>query len=279
MTFKERVEERRADLNKSDNAIVDVLLSNPAEAALWRGEDVAARARVHPSAVTRTSKKLGYKGFLELRADLREMHKDFLAGTADQPVDAIEVVNDGTILGNLVAGELKNIQSIPGSIRQRDLDDAVELMVAAKTVFYFGQGMATHLADQMDRRFRAYGFSSINLAGMSAHELAEHVVTMQANDVLVVYAFRKASKQLRQLLSHASDTNCRVIVITDNLQILSPIPNVVLASTRGAKDEFNSMLVPLLISDALALTLEGRYADRARPAIEKLDTLYRHFDA
>ena len=279
MSFKERVDSHRADLNKSDLAIVDVLLSNPAGAALWRGEDVAARARVHPSAVTRTSKKLGYKGFLELRADLRDMHSDFLAGNLGTLKPRAATMCDGSTLGTMVQPEIDNFTLIPKNVKQRDIDAAADLIMESERIYIYGRSDSALLSEMYYRRLGRFGLAVHDLTDLTAHENAEAVLTMTGKDVLVVFEFRKASKQLRHLLAHAEKVGARILLVTDNLQILSPIPDIVLASPRGARDGWLSMSVPLMIANSVIVTIGERYEERVKEYQDRLDRLKRVFGA
>lgn len=278
MSFKKRVEEHRTELNKSDRAIVEILLSNPAEAALWRSEDVAARAQVHPSAVTRTSKKLGYKGFLELRADLRDMHNDFIASAGEAVVEHVEVAHDGTVLGKLISNEIATIQEVSKTVEQSQLDLAADIIVNAHRAFVFGRGNATVLSELMGRRLRRFGAEVTDLGGKNQRDIAENLVRLSPDDVIIIFEFHKASKQLRQLLVHAAGVGCKLIVITDSLQILSPIPDVVLSASRGERDMFHSSTVPMMLLNAIILTMEDRYRDRVMKSAERLDNLLRALD-
>lgn len=102
---------------------------------------------------------------------------------------------------------------------------------------------------------------------------------MTGKDVLIVFEFRKASKQLRHLLAHAEKVGARILLVTDNLQILSPIPDIVLASPRGARDGWLSMSVPLMIANSVIVTIGERYEERVKEYQDRLDRLKRVFGA
>ena len=131
---------------------MDVLLSRPQEAALWRGEDVAAKAGVHGSAVTRTAKKLGYKGYLELRQELRMLHDQYLA--AEQSSGRRGFRNDAgqTILGRLVTQEMDSLSAASSSVDQHSVNKAADLVMNARDIYIYGRGNSIPLCDQTERR-------------------------------------------------------------------------------------------------------------------------------
>lgn len=278
MSFQERVDAHRAEFNKSDVAIVDVLLSNPAEAALWRGEDVASRARVHPSAVTRTSKKLGYKGFLELRADLREMHNEFISGAGERVRSGVAAAKATTILEDLISKEVSFIQQVADNVKTRDIELAADLLIGARKVYVYGRGASTAVSDLAQRRLRRYGLDIENIGGLTTVDTAEHLLVMNDQDVILVFAFRKAVKQLRQVFAHADRVGAKIILITDTMQILSPRPAVTLASPRGEKNEFHTSNVPVLLFNSILLTMADRHPEHVYPYLDQFDTIIRSLD-
>ncbi|MDP9805730.1 DNA-binding MurR/RpiR family transcriptional regulator [Trueperella bonasi] len=70
LSFRGIVNKHRQNLSDADLAIANEILSRPAEAPLWRGEEVAKRVNLHPAAATRCAHALGFKGYIELPAEL-----------------------------------------------------------------------------------------------------------------------------------------------------------------------------------------------------------------
>ena len=71
MSFHERIDEARGRLTRTDRALLDLILAHPADSPLWRGEEVAGRAGVHPAAATRLAQRPGYQGYPQLHGALR----------------------------------------------------------------------------------------------------------------------------------------------------------------------------------------------------------------
>ena len=278
MNFQQRVERHRSELSRADEAVVDVLLSRPQEAALWRGEDVAAKAGVHGSAVTRTAKKLGYKGYLELRQELRMLHDQYLA--AEQSSGRRGFRNDAgqTILGRLVTQEMDSLSGASSSIDQHSVNKAADLVMNARDIYIYGRGNSIPLCDQAERRLRCLGRSVRGLAGETDQDIAEQLLLMGDRDLLIVFAFRRSTRSLRQLLNYAESVNCKVVLITDDLRIVHPVPVVTLAAPRGDEGSFTTLSVPMLMLNAIVLSILQRYEHDVQPYRDKLQNILLGFE-
>ncbi|WP_306507506.1 MurR/RpiR family transcriptional regulator [Corynebacterium sp.] len=278
MNFQQRVERHRSELSRADEAVVDVLLSRPQEAALWRGEDVAAKAGVHGSAVTRTAKKLGYKGYLELRQELRMLHDQYLA--AEQSSGRRGFRNDAgqTILGRLVTQEMDSLSAASSSIDQHSVNKAADLVMNARDIYIYGRGNSIPLCDQAERRLRCLGRSVRGLAGETDQDIAEQLLLMGDRDLLIVFAFRRSTRSLRQLLNYAESVNCKVVLITDDLRIVHPVPVVTLAAPRGDEGSFTTLSVPMLMLNVIVLSILQRYEHDVQPYRDKLQNILLGFE-
>ncbi|WP_193103331.1 MurR/RpiR family transcriptional regulator [Brachybacterium sp. FME24] len=277
MTFTDRVQEQRSRLTQGDRTLLDEILAHPSEAPLWRGEDLARRAGVHPAAATRLAQRLGYGGYLQLREDLRADHNRRLLGSGDRfRTERRDRGEQGT-LDALVDSELHSLAAIARHVEQRQIDDAADRIVAARRVFVFGRGNATILAELLDRRLRRFGIPTVNLTG-SGRDVAERIVPMQEDDLLLAVAFRRAPRDLGPLLGHTRAVGATSLLVTDTLHLLEPAPSVVLSAPRGDQQGFASLAVPMTIVNAIVLASAQRHPDVTLPALDRLDDLLTTFD-
>ena len=72
MKLRHVVENFEGHLTKSDKRLVEALLSDLGASAFLSSVQLADRVGVHPSTVVRLAKKLGFSGFPDLRAKIRQ---------------------------------------------------------------------------------------------------------------------------------------------------------------------------------------------------------------
>lgn len=277
MSFQQRVDSARDRLTKSDRALLDQILAHPAEAPLWRGEEVAARVSAHPAAATRLAQRLGFQGYPQLREELRKDLNPRLVGSGDRIRAELHESRQAGVLDSLLGAELESLAAVTRHITQDQIDDVADRLVSARKVFLFARGNSSVLADLLDRRLRRFGLDPVNLVG-SGREIAERILPLAADDVVMTFAFRRAPQHLTELHTHAGRVGAASVLVTDTLHTLEPAPSVVLSAPRGHQDGFASLSVPMAITNAIVLTIAQRHPDTTLPALDRLDGLVTDFD-
>jgi DNA-binding MurR/RpiR family transcriptional regulator len=270
MPFKDIVAQQQGNLSVSDRQIIQELLSDPARTAFLSAAEIGERVGVHEATVVRLAKKLGYNGYKDLRYDLR----DEIA-----PAERVRRRLKGTTeLATLVEQEIATLQALVNTIPQAAIDDAARLLIAARKVFVFGQGHASALVDYMNRRLRRSGFETIALR-MQGRELAEHVLALNEQDVVLGFAFRTQPQGLAPLLNVAAHRGARSIVISDTVGVLlRPQPDILLAAARGEEDQFLTLTVPMVICNSVILTIARLDEGRSMKQLDHLSDLIRLFE-
>jgi DNA-binding MurR/RpiR family transcriptional regulator len=270
MPFKNVVTQQDHTLSDSDRQIIRELLSNPTMMAALSAAEIAERVGVHESTVVRLAKKLGYRGYKELRHDLLE---------ETAPAERVRKGMTGSSeLALLVAHEIATLQSLSTTLSQAALDEAAQMLASAKRVFLFGQGHATTLVEYMDKRLRRSGFNTIVLT-TRGRDLAERILTMDDEDLLISFIFRIRTPGMPSLLKHTASVGAKHILIGDiNGLMVRPQPTLLLAASRGAEDQFLTLTVPMAICNALILTIARLDRGRSVQQLETLADLIRLFE-
>lgn len=278
MSFLERVKTHSSKLTDSDQKLVAMLLERRAEAAFLSGPQLAQRAQVHEAAATRLAQKLGFKGFPELRAQLQ---REVLEGqdAADRMRRSVSKVEHGAFLTDLIHAEISALETLSLSVTQADIDRAADMIFAGRRIFVFGQGHALSVASFLQRRLDRFGATTIELTGRG-RDIAERLVSMEAEDVVIALAFRKQPQSYASLLNHAKAVGASTILISDLAgAAMDPQADLMLAAPRGRSgSEFQTPTVPFAIVNGIVLTIAGRHEREIIARLEKLSTLFDQFD-
>lgn len=273
MSFRGIVNKHRQNLSDADLSIANEILSHPAEAPLWRGEEVAKRVNLHPAAATRFAQALGFKGYIELRAELRQELNNDLAGAGDRFRQLLDESADSTILATMIKVELEAISAMPKFVAQSELDQAADILGSTRKIYLFAAGHATTLVSLAARRFHRFGYTVVVLQG-SARDIAESLQSMREDDVLLAFAFRQSPSNLELVLKISSHLGAKSILITDKLHTLENAPDMIISAPRGQHEGFTSLTVPMTITNAMILTLSHRYPD----LLTALDSIQQTLD-
>jgi DNA-binding MurR/RpiR family transcriptional regulator len=273
----EIVKSRGHLLTATDRRLVAVLQSRPAEAAFWVATDLTGPLGLHQSAATRLAQRLGFDGYPQLRDALRQ---DYLAG--DGPSQRLRGRLDqhplDEVLRTFVDDEVGALAALPRHVSQAELDDVAARVLSARTVYLFGQGNATILVDQLARRLRRFGVRPVALVG-ARRDVAETVAGLDADDLLLAFAFRRLPTVLSPLLDLTHDVGAYSVLVTDTLLSMSPSPSAIIAAPRGSDDTFHSLTVPMAISNALVLTIAKDAPEPAVRSLDRLGAMLDRFDA
>ncbi len=271
MSFIELVQEHGAELTKADNAVVQALLADPTGAPFLAGEEVSRRADVHPSSATRLAKKLGFAGYPALRAQLQaELQNDIRPSQRVQA--SLEQAAQSTVLAELVTGELDALSAMLRSLSQDRINEVAQLIARARRVYLFGHGNAVVLVELMHRRLRRFGLDSVQLVG-NGRDLAEHLLGLGTQDVVLAFGFRKPSFTLPRVLAHAKEVGATTVLITDVLAAIEPAPTVTIAAARGDGHRFQSLTVPMAITNAIVLTIAATVPGSSLSSLDQLPEL------
>lgn len=262
-------------LTEADERLVRVLLANPTESAFLSAAELSRRAGVHQASAVRLAQKLGYAGYPELRSAMRAE----LVG-AKEPAERVRkrlshMEND--VLGQLVTSEADALLALPRHVSQAHLEQAARMLIAGERVMIFARGHATALANLLDRRLRRSGFDSRHIP-YEGRDLAEHLLTLRASDVVLGFAFHRTPPGLVPLLEHANEVGAKTLVISDLLGLLlRPQPTLLLSAPRGEEAEFQTLSVPMALLNALVLTIARLDDNRSLTALDRSADLIERF--
>jgi DNA-binding MurR/RpiR family transcriptional regulator len=266
----QRIDERRDALTDVDHKLVQVLAGNPAEAPYFSARELADRAGVHESSSIRLAQKLGFAGFPAMRQALRQAAAPNDA--AQRVANTLTAAENDSVLAMLRGKELEALAQSAHHVDQAQIDRAADALLKARHIYVWAAGNAKVLAELLDRRLRSAGFPSRDIS-FEGRELAERLVLVGKNDAVIAFAFRHQPAPFSTVIEHAEAVGAKSIAIADMVaHTLSARPNHLLAAPRGDDETFLTLTVPMLITNALFLTLAKH--DKSR-SIEGLKTLQR----
>lgn len=274
MPIQDRISEQAQRLTASDRRLLDVLLAHPQEAGYLSGAEVAARAGVHQASATKFAQRLGYGGYPDLRRDLQ---RELLVSSSERISRTVRDAGDHDLLETAVAHEIDSLADLPRQVGQDRLDRVATLLLGARSRLVFGRGNAAVLADLLQRRLRRFGLPTTRLAA-SGRDLAEQLTALGPGDVVVLFAFRRPPRYFAQVLAVCAETGADAVVVTDTLGPDSTTATETVVASRGAPGEFQSLTVPMTVTNALVLTIARAAPGRTGAALTRLEDLLERFD-
>jgi DNA-binding MurR/RpiR family transcriptional regulator len=272
--FRKRLEGAYPDLTKSEQRIASYLLASHDEAVFLSASGLARRLKVSEATVVRFAKSAGYEGFPSLRREIQGIFrvKTTPATRLQHKLEELGA-GQGHLYDKLVEMEVSFLNEARHSIQPADFDRAVEILLRARRVFFFGMGPSALLADLAELRLPRFGVMTVSMT-TSGRDLAETMQLLRDDDVVLAAAFQRETIELVAVVDWAKTVGCPVILITDTLQThFRDRVDVVLAARRGPVSTFHSLTVPMSVVNALMLAMAVARPHESLAALDRLQHL------
>jgi DNA-binding MurR/RpiR family transcriptional regulator len=274
----ERVQAVAASLTTTEQKLISELMRAPREVAIGTSSEFAARLGVHEATTSRLARKLGFSSYADFRSDLR---REFLkvADPAERISATLTDARSQGFLPMLVASETAALAAMTDHVTDARILQAAETL-DRRRVYIYGHGNAEVLSVLMERRLRRLGIDCHPLGG-SPRDLADQMLTLSADDALLVFAFRRQPADYERLMRVAKQLNTKTVVISGTIgPSLTPSPDVLLSAPRaGMQDSFQTLTVPMTICNAIILALADRRGTDALATLDRLGDLISQFEA
>lgn len=278
MSILERVQSVADSLTRAEHLLVREIIAKPRDVALGTASSLAQRIGVHEATASRLAKKLGFESYAGFRDAIRD---EFIVKTdpAVRIRNTLEAAQGSDLLTELIAQEMEALGALPRYVDAERLEAGANAVARARRVFIFARGNATTLGVLLQRRLRRMGKDTEILEG-DARDLAEQVLAMTGADMLVAFAFRRQPKFYAPLVERARAVGAASLAISGSLgPALSPSADILLSAPRsGSSDEFQTLTVPMAITNALILTVARRDPELALERLEMLGSLINDFE-
>jgi DNA-binding MurR/RpiR family transcriptional regulator len=265
-----------ARLTAVEARLAEVLSRRYPEAALLSARGMAAAAGTSPASVTRFARKLGYGDFAELQAELAVEMRALLTSppkrlTVDVPGRRRTA---GALLRDVIARERENLDTTLSMIDETQLDAlARRLTQDSKSVIYItgskkGGIVAGYFAMQLAQLRR--GVRLLNLSEL----LADQILDMTADDLLIIFEPRRATAALIQLLAEVRSLGAQVAAFTDEHPPAVITESEFLFRTKvDAISVFDSYAAMFALCDAILAAIVQHAPKVVRARAERLEAL------
>ena len=279
-SFESLINSFEGKLTDADQELISIILGEPSEAVYLSSAELASKAAVHASTVVRLARKLGFDGFPEMRQKLRQ-DVEFKKNSSDKIRQRIDLIEKGSNLSDLIESEIAAIAAISNTVSQNQIDEVVNKIYKAKSIFIVGRGSAAPLMTHFERRLRRSGIQCRVALNLQRRDLAEQLIGIQKGDAIVVFGFQSINSLpsgYSSLIESAKSIGAHSIAIGDSTILTArPKPDIVLSVSRPKEGVMQLRSGPMLICEALAMTLLHKKSKKAVRGVESLEHLRTNF--
>jgi RpiR family transcriptional regulator, carbohydrate utilization regulator len=272
---------RRAleDLNRAERQVAEVVLADIAVSTRMSTRELAERAAVSEPTVVRFARRVGCRGFTDLKQRLAE---DFATARMFVPSDNAKISHDSDLVAKQVYEA--TAQALASSFTQRDpgaLKRAAAAIDAAQRVFCMGTGgSSANIAEEAENRLFRFDVHVTALTDSYKQRIA--AATCNAQDVLLVFSVTGLPRALVESAGSAREAGAEVVAVTRVGSPLAAASTILLPLHIPDNDQHfeipnRSRYGQLYVLDCLATLVASRRLEssvpklrRARAALQRL---------
>jgi DNA-binding MurR/RpiR family transcriptional regulator len=266
MTVSAQIDAHLPALTRAERRVAAVVADDPEAIAFGTVADVARRSGASGATVVRLATKLGFDGFVDLQASVREE----LARRLRPASERIRRPAAGDVLGTALAVEMSNVAATLDGVEQSDFERAVRSLSARSSarILVLSGDASSGLAALFATELSMLRTGVVHVEG-SAVRVARQLSDVGPADVVVAIDLARYDRAVLEAAGAAAERGATLIALTDSA--LSPLGSAAAvcftASVNGA-GPFDSHVGLLALGNAL---LAGVAARLRRSATDRLD--------
>ena len=272
------MEERMPEFSKGQKRIARYILDHYDKAAYMTASRLGSIVEVSESTVVRFAIEVGFDGYPEMQRALQELIRTRL--TAVQRVDVTNsLIGEDDVLDKVLGSDADKIRRTLDEIDRKSFDEAVEKIVAARSIYIIGVRSSSTLAGFLNFNFRMILDNVKFVQTTSGSEMFEQIMSIGPEDVLIAISFPRYSKRIINAVEYATGAGADVISITDSRQ--SPIAagaDQLLMARSDMVSFVDSLVAPLSIINAIIVAVARKKPDDVRERLEKLEHIWDEYD-
>lgn len=213
----ERIEAAYPEMSQALQTFADFVLSEPIRIAHMSINETVQATGVSVATANRFARKLGFEGYAQFRGEVIRGFESIF-----EPVERLRTtLSKGSSVQDAVLAsleeDLRNLSETMQGLDAARIEQAVNMILAARNIFFIAFDAAAALANVMSHRLELaghYARTIDNGGGMlSASRALSHY---DENDLVIAIAFPRYMRETVELATAAHRRSIPVLSITDN---------------------------------------------------------------
>ncbi|UYG00595.1 MULTISPECIES: MurR/RpiR family transcriptional regulator [unclassified Halomonas] len=207
----QRIAAQFESLSAQEQRVASFILDHFDDLAVYSAADLARLTGVSKSTVSRLFKRLGFESFRNVKTHARQLRNLGVPLVIESDAMAEE---GGGALARHLQREQENLQRGLGRLDTGDIASAVDALCSARQVVVMGfrnsYPLALHFRQQLIQ-----ARAQVRLAPQPNQSLAEEIVDLTTDDVVVLFGFRRRPKGFDSLVETLERSSPRVLLVGD----------------------------------------------------------------
>ena len=274
-TISDRIQQKLGQLTRAERQLALSILENYPASGLGPLSALAKDANVSVPTVARMVQKLGYKGYPDFQAELREE----LRAKVKDPIAKHDTWADAApsehLLNRFTEAVIENIRLTLGQIDPVDFDKACGLVADQSRQLFIVGGRITHtLAEYFFLHMQVIRPNLTHVQSTS-NTWPHYLLNAKKGDVFVIFDVRRYENNTLKLAKMAHARGAKIILFTD--QWRSPVhqlADICLSCRIIVPSAWDSVATPMLLLETMISSVQNLKWDETRQRMETLEDMF-----
>ncbi|KQN44126.1 RpiR family transcriptional regulator [Serratia sp. Leaf50] len=269
----ERLRGYYAELTPQEQRVADFIFDHIDDLMSYNSAELARLSGVSKATVSRLFKRLGYPSYRDMRDEVRTLRQSGMPLT-----DSRDAVQGNTLLSRHYKQEMANLTQWINQIDGGQFTAVITALSLARQVRLLGlrnsYPVALHLRQQL-LQVR----DQVMIMPQPGQTLAEELVDLTSQDVVIFIAFRRRPRTARAILTQLQQMNVPVLLICEpQAQSLIPLARWHLSASLDSVSAFDSYSAAMSMANLLSNALLHEMLASGRQRIHQITDLYNDLD-
>ncbi|GAA3586691.1 MULTISPECIES: transcriptional regulator HexR [Marinobacter] len=265
----EEIQNRLENLNKSERKVAEAILRDPSAATRYSIAALARTADVSEPTVNRFCRGFSASGFPDFKIRLAQSIATGTpyVGQNIKPDDSVEEFADKVMLTTMA-----NLDKARQALNPKDLATAIDYLIQAKQINFFGMGGSAPVALDAQHKFFRFNIPVMHYDDALMQRMV--AAGSSTGDVIVIISYTGRTKEMIEIAQDALANDATVIGITTPGSPLAEVCTVVLGVTAAEDTEvympMSSRIIHLAVIDILATGVTLKRGEGFRNHLKKI---------
>lgn len=274
-TVADRIQAHGESLTRAERQLVDTMLENYPVSALGTITSLAEAAEVSTPTVARLVQKLGFRGFPDFQAALRQELEDRISSPITKHDTWAEQAPEGHILNRFTEAVISNISQTLANVDIETFERTVALLSDPhRALFVVGGRITRSLADYFFLHMQMVR-SRVTLMQSTANAWPHYFLELKSGDVVVIFDIRRYENSTLKLAEMAHEMGARIVLFTD--QWRSPVhrlADICFSCRISVPSAWDSSVANLLLLETVIAAVQEKNWSEVRGRIDLLEDIF-----
>lgn len=269
----ERLRDHYPALTPQEQRVADFIFASIDDLMSYNSAELARLSGVSKATVSRLFKRLGYPSYRDMRDEMRTLRQSGMPLT-----DSRDAVQGNTLLSRHYKQEMANLTQWINQIDGAQFSALTAALSQARQVRLLGfrnsYPVALHLRQQLIQVR-----PGVTMMPQPGQTLAEELVDLTAQDVVIFVAFRRRPRMAKAILTQLQTLGVPVLLVCEpQAQTLTALATWHLATPLDSVSAFDSYSSAMSLANLLSNALLHEMLASGRQRIHQINDMYGDLD-